>query len=467
MNDAMLEDLVRSRLRANAPHDVPEWLVLRAAAIPQSEVRARRWWRSDRSTAPRRRFAMAGIALAAVIAVGALLVVSNLGERNGVAGPGMPTLPPDTQPSLPPGAAEATRVHDGAWVSPTVAWLVDDNYQLRMTLDGGLTWSEPRPLPHDDLRGSPVFIDGSTGYAVWAPQGASPLPVIVYLTHDGGRTWSPINVGTLPTKAGDTNSLTVHFSDPRRGIVLAGDYQAAPVPSGHAGAGLHKQACAGWSTDDGGATWAPLASAPCSDHDEWASPLVGIILPSSDGGPGVSLTLDGGLTWRSGTLPGVGVDDAPFDVVFTIAPDGAPRYAYWVDRRSASASTPGPMIVAETHDGGGTWQVAYQADLPDAVGRASVVALGPNYWLASGVASGGTGTPSVPILETADGGRTWTQVGTLGTIAGESRGWIDRLHGMASGQDNSGCALPSGTPCHADGFFLSNDGGQTWHGVPF
>ena len=77
------------------------------------------------------------------------------------------------------------------------------------------------------------------------------------------------------------------------------------------------------------------------------------------------------------------------------------------------------------------------------------------------------GTLPRPILETADGGRTWLPVGTLGTIDGAVSGWSDRLHGMASGQDDSGCSLPSGTPCPSSGWFLTNDGGQTWHGVPF
>jgi len=482
MNDEMLEGLVRARLRANAPHDVPERLVLRATAIPQARVRNRRWWQPGRSAASGNRFAVAGIALVAVLALGVVLAISGSDRPNDVAAPALPTLPAVTGPSLPPGAAHPTRVNDGAWVTPATAWLVDDSYNLRITTDGGLTWSEPRPLPHDDLRGSPQFLDGSNGVAVWAPQETNPLPVVVYITHDGGTTWSSVNVGTLPSQAGNANSLTVHFSDLAHGIVLGGDYLAGPAPSGHAGAGLQKQACAGWSTADGGATWTPLADPPCSDRDWWASPLVGIVLPISAGGPVASVTLDGGLSWRSGTLPDVGVDDAPFSVVFTVRADGTPRLAYRVDRGTASSSAPGSatpgspssaagmVIVAESHDGGATWQEAYRfPDLePTGLGPSTTVtALGPDHWIATGGVPEPTTTTPVPILETADGGRTWTQVGTLGAIAGVSWGWFDRLHGMALGQDNSGCALPSGTPCHVSGLFLTNDGGQTWHGVPF
>jgi photosystem II stability/assembly factor-like uncharacterized protein len=469
MTDDALEDLVRSRLRAAAPRDVPEQLVLRAAAIPIADRRRRRWpWSAAAHPVGRRARLAFAVLLVGVLAASALLV-PRLGDLGGVASPAIPTLLPVSQPSLPPGAVDPTAIQAGAWVSDTVAWLVDGQSRMRMTTDGGQTWSEPRPLPflQDELRGGPEFIDSSTGYAVWAAQGVTPVEVTVALTHDGGRTWQSTVAGALAGAAGDSNSLTVHFSDPSHGIVLAGDYTARSIPAGHAGAGMQAQGCAGWSTADGGATWAPIPGAPCSDHDFWASPSMGIIMPASDGGPSVSTTLDGGHTWTRGRLPGVGIDDAPFFVVFTLAPDGAPRLAYWVYRRPDPLSTSEPVIVVESYDGGATWQEVYEADVPNAVARETVVALGPDHWLASGVAADGNGTPPVPILETADGGRTWTRVGTLGDINGTSRGWFDRLHGMASGQDNSGCALPSGTPCHVGGFFLTNDGGQTWHGVPF
>ena len=468
MNDEPLEDLIRSRLRARAPHDVPETLFLRAAGIPrQAREGRRRWPAVDTGVRDRRLVFMTLVVAVAVL--GSLLLIARLGNPNGVASPAIPTLPPVTQPSLPPRAANPTRIVAGAWVSPTVAWLVDDQNGLRMTTDGGQSWSNPRPLPRpqDELRGGPTFMDDSTGFAVWAPQGGNPVAVWVYLTHDGGRTWSSTHVGTLASQAGDSNSLTAHFSDPEHGVVLAGDYRAGPVPSGHAGAGLQAAACAGWSTSDGGATWIAIPGAPCSDHDDWASPLVGILMPVSDGGPTVSLTLDGGLTWRSGTLPGVGVDDAPIYVVFTIAPDGSPRLAYWVDRRNGEPATHGAVTVVESHDGGTSWEEAYEFEPPSALSLDTVTALGSDHWVATGAASQSTAAPPVPILETADGGRTWVRVGTLGSIDGQSLGWYDRLHGTASGQDNSGCSLPSGTPCHASGFFLTNDGGQTWHGVPF
>ena len=468
MTDDMLEERIRVKLRATVPLEVPETLVIRATAIPQTTARARTWpWtRSTRVGRRSFRFASAVAALVMVAVIGALLI-SRPSERGSVAGPGIPTLPPVTQPSLPPAAASPTTINDGAWVSPNVAWLVDDQNRLRMTTDGGLTWSEPRPLPHDDLR-LLTFTDASTGYAMWSPRDVRPVQVDLYLTHDGGMTWSSTPVGTVPSGADDTNSLSVHFSDPLHAVALAGVYSHAVAKPGHAGAGLVAVACAGWSSGDGGTTWAPIPGAPCSDDDLWASPSVGLIIPVADGGPLVSLTTDGGLTWTRGSLPGVTSGDSPSFAVLTLAPDGAPCIVYRVYHAGDLPSAQHPLVAAESRDNGATWQLAYHLDAP-AIADLSITVLGPEHWLATGPTEPGTYTPQVPISETADGGRTWVMTGTLGAINGESRRpWLDRLHGMIVGADNSGCARGSGTPCHDSGaWFLTNDGGQTWRGVPF
>jgi hypothetical protein len=469
MNDEALEELVRARLRLRAPQDVPAILVLRAAAIPAGGRGSGTAKGRDRAKVPVRWFAFLAPALVAVIVLVGLAVTTRPAPSNSVASQVIPTMPPVTQPSLPPAAAHPSAILAGAWLTPDAAWLVDAQNRLRVTTDGGQTWSEPRPLPRpvDELRGGPTFIDASIGYAVWTPQDVDPVPVWVYRTDDGGRRWSSSQVGTLPSPAGDSVSATVHFTDGAHGLALAGSYHAGPVPSGHAGSGLLAQACGAWMTADAGVTWAVLPGAPCSDHDEWAATSAGIVMPAADGGPDVSLTLDGGATWRTGALPGVGADDAPFETVFTLTPDGSARLAYRVLRGAAGSAIAAQVISAESRDAGATWQQAYELEPPAGLSPDTVRALGADHWIATGFATSGSPAQAVPIFETGDGGRTWSIVGSLGTVSGQSLGWLDRLHGMASGQDNSGCALPSGTPCHADGFFLTNDGGRTWHGVPF
>lgn len=463
MNDEALEELVRAWLRMRAPQDVPATLVLRAAAIPTGSRGSATAAGRNGSQVRVRWFALLAPALLAVIVLGGVAVATRLAPLPGAASQAIPTLPPVAQPSLPPAAAHPSAILAGAWLSPDAAWLVDEQSRLRLTTDGGQTWSEPRRLPRplDELRGGPTFIDASTGYAVWTPQDVDPVAVWVYRTDDGGRTWSSSEAGTLPSQAGDSVSATVHFSDTKHGLALAGSYRPVPVPSAHAGSGLQAQACGGWTTADGGVTWAALPGAPCSDHDEWASSSAGILMPAADGGPDVSLTLDGGATWRTGALPGVGAGDAPFETVFTLASDGSARLAYRVSRGADGSTIAAQVIVVESRDGGATWLPAYEFEPPTGFAADTVRALGADHWIATGFAQ------PVPIFETGDGGRTWSNVGSLGSINGQSLSWLDRLHGMATGQDNSGCGLPSGTPCHADGFFLTNDGGQTWHGVPF
>ena len=46
MNDDVLEDRIRAKFRATAPLAVPETLVIRAAAIPQTTQRRRSWPRT-------------------------------------------------------------------------------------------------------------------------------------------------------------------------------------------------------------------------------------------------------------------------------------------------------------------------------------------------------------------------------------------------------------------------------------
>jgi len=475
MSDEQLEGLVRSGLRERAPREVPLTLVHRAAAIT-----------SQRDTVPVETIRAPGtpalwiplvvLATAAVVFVGVLALGPRSAMPSTTGTRPVPTLPVVTQPSLPPAGilgsttVGSTKFVTGRWLTADSAWVATEDGLIWLTTDGGQSWAGPRPIgnPLAELRGGPVFLDAATGYAVWTTQPADTVEVWIDRTDDGGVTWGSVQAGTLASSSDGMDSATVHFSDARHGIALAASYAAGPVPSGHAGSGLTPRTCSGWRTDDGGATWAALPGAPCSNHDVWASPTVGILMPASDGGAEVSLTVDGGRTWKTGSLPEVTAADAPFDVTFTVAPDGQPRLAYWINTAGAGGASPARIIVAQSPDGGDTWQKVHEFEPPMALLVDTVTALTPDHWIGTGWARLKTASnPDVPVFETGDAGRTWTETGTLGAIDGSTFGWADRLHGMATGLDDSGCELPSGTPCHVDGFFLTNDGGRTWRGVPF
>jgi hypothetical protein len=357
----------------------------------------------------------------------------------------------------------------GSWITADAAWVATAEGLIWLTTDGGQSWVGPRPIgnPLDKLR-RVAFIDANNGYAVWTTEPADSVEIWVDRTDDGGVTWTSVKAGALESSADAMNNATVHFSDALHGVVLAASYDPGRSPSGNGGSGLLPRTCSGWLTNDGGATWTPLAGAPCSDRDVWASPTVGMLINLAGGGPNVSTTLDGGRTWQRGALPEVTASDTPFDVTFTVALDGRARLAYWVLSADAAGPPPVRILVAQTPDGGVTWEKAYEFDAPIGLEANTVTTLTPDHWIGTGLARVKTASnPDVPVFETGDAGRTWTETGTLGAIDGSTFGWSDRLHGMARGQDDSGCDLPSGIPCHIDGFFLTNDGGRTWHQVPF
>ncbi len=473
MNDEQLEGLVRAALQERAPREVPPTLAHRAAAIPTRpgaipvEAMREPWSRT-------RWFALLAVAVAAIVVITGIALVPRSAPPSTTGTRPVPTLPPVTQPSLPPAGdgstmTGSTMIIAGQWLGADSAWVAMEG-AIWVTTDGAQTWSGPRPLPRSfsELRGGPVFMDADTGYAVWTTQPADSVEIWVDRTNDGGVTWTSVQAGALESSSDEMNSTTVHFSDALHGIALAASYVPGPVPSGHAGSGLTPRTCSGWQTDDGGATWTDLPGAPCSDHAVWASPTVGILMPAADGGADVSVTVDGGRTWTTGSLPEVSSADAPFDVTFTVAPDGQPRLAYWINTAEAGGASPARILVAQSPDGGATWEKAYDFEPPMALETDYVTALTPDHWIGTGRARIKTTTnPDVPVFETGDAGRTWTETGTMGAIDGSTFGWSDRLHGMATGQHNSGCELPSGRPCHVYGFFLTNDGGKTWHQVPF
>ncbi len=68
--------------------------------------------------------------------------------------------------------------------------------------------------------------------------------------------------------------------------------------------------------------------------------------------------------------------------------------------------------------------------------------------------------------ETWNGGRGWTAAGSLDVLP-ETMAWADRSQGVLQGQP---IVCPAGQGCSNDPFatvFFTNDGGRTWHQVPF
>lgn len=457
------ERTLRERLQAGlVPPSTPDRLLLTLDAIADHAVRAERPRRRLLDHAPsfgrpglagRLRVGLAVVA-AIVIVAGALTLGSSFWGQQGVAATPFPALPSAAPHPLP-------MINQGAWVSPDVAWVEASDDQLYLTDDGGMTWSGPRPLPAMYLR-EIGFRDASNGWAVFAPQQVEQAPVDVYLTHDGGRSWSKTTVGTISSAVdGHMVGLTLHFSDAEHGVVLAGDYVSL---AGGGGMGIVPMTCLGWTTGDGGATWRQLTDAPCALHDWWATPQVGVLLSVETGGPETWLTTDGGETWTKGRLP-ADMTSAPEVLVFTLAADGTPRLVTAPGGGTADPITTHAGSALETRDGGRTWAVAHDVAPPEDHGAASSggsAAAGPDDWLITWMRGG---VAPATLYETQDAGRTWREVTTLPNGLQGLR-WLDRLHAIGGGLDDSGCSRPDATPCHVPTLLLTNDGGETWHGLP-
>ena len=159
-------------------------------------------------------------------------------------------------------------------------------------------------------------------------------------------------------------------------------------------------------------------------------------------------------------------DDNVYPFVLVETGAGRLRFAMTTLPRDGTAAGAAPLVVVESGDGGATWQEAYRSSAIGALSLSGVTALGEDHWMANQELDVSTRPYRESVLlETEDGGQHWAIVGTLGTISGTVQ-WLDRLHAMAQGVDMGACSADGS--CGGQGtVFLTNDGGLTWHKVPF
>ena len=447
LDERRLRDEIR---RALMPPPTPAGLqaaVEALAADPPSAGRGPAWWRNAGTRGLR---AAAGAAAVVVVVVGALLVFQS---RNGdrVAATPLPTLPAITQPALPSAAPSPTILDAGRWLDATTAWSLDAGRNVRITTDAGQHWSQPHPIPNDPDLGLD-FHDATHGYTAWIGASGEQRDVTVSLTDDGGTTWRTIPLASIPGSAGDALG-NVHFSDPDHGVMLVTTWTGGPIRS--------LDACLGWSTADRGATWSSIIGAPCFDvgGPQWGDASTGIV--ARERGATVALTRDGGRTWINGTLP-EGIAGASFRWL-AIPRDGA------IVRLVGAALPEGvlrpfPLVVLAPAADGTAWTVV---DQPAGMNANTIMALDPldlQHWLALVVTEDG-GTTS--LVETFDGGRSWSTFADTGLMTGSLLDFADRLHGTVQGLRLEG-ACGSEPGCSGTGtMWFTNDGGQSWHQVPF
>ena len=382
-----------------------------------------------------------------------------------------PAQPAVTVPLVEPSSfvepAAPSSVMSIGRVDARVGWAAisgPDGDNLEVTTDGGVTWSEPRVLPNS---GQLQFVDENRGWLL-PSGGATPgssQPLTVYSTSDGGRSWqaTPVDMGSALTGV-DVSSVGgfalfdgIHFRDATHGelyLTLAYGPDASDMTK-------WKTVCSQASTTDGGATWSAPRDGPCMGQVTFTSSSLGYA-QNWDGGPTVYVTADGGRTWVSGNLP-------PASVEPSSGPGGSP--IRMVERRSDGSlyvlvSSSGDTNVDVSTDGGKSWIQSGPAVGLMATASYSVAWLGEGHWIALQMGSNIGG--SEDLLETFDGGLTWTPVRGQGLEAtGDAMAFVSPTDGWLAGAYSVCQSQADGsTACQAAvDVIATSDGGRTWNPI--
>ncbi len=313
-------------------------------------------------------------------------------------------------------------------------WIADGRAILA-TSDGGRNW-----VKQHEAGGAVTSLDALPGGVVLGIAGDELLA-----TGDGGQTWRRVDAkGLLPVEQGLPPVEWIDFADPARGWA-----------GGRGRRGLFR-------TLDGGRNWQAVDS-PCTPlggggRYSFINPDTGWVLCSYGGAGGKSSkavfkTEDGGEDWELLTentprneIPGsVSTASGDRDLHFLDDRHGWATGAYgllattdggrsWQGVRVANImlGEPTPIMarfvspeqgyvlyssaLLETRDAGATWAKRYPAtDPPPAYsgGGPGGMQVFDFFDGNTGVAAG-TLLDKGAILRTADGGRTWRQVGTVG-----------------------------------------------------
>ena len=172
-----------------------------------------------------------------------------------------------------------------------------------VTHDGGKTWTTDRVSTFSPIVDVRIFaLDRDHAWAlVELEHGMSSMPGLLYLTDDGGKGW--MTVVPPPPNAGELS-----FLDDRRGFLLASTTTTSPPNL--------------WRTEDRGLSWKKVLD----ESDEVSG------MPIFDGDDAIvvakelHVTTDGGAHWRKGSARPDGAIGQLGGVVWRVGDDG--RFAF-------------------------------------------------------------------------------------------------------------------------------------------
>ena len=283
---------------------------------------------------------------------------------------------------------------DIAFVSPTTGWYGNGKGKVYGTTDGGDSWTLLWERPGTFVR-SLGFIDEQRGFlgnvgTNYYPGVSDPHPL--YLTTDGGRSWSPVAAPGIEDVAGICGIDIL----PVRRLFQGGTRTAHVV---HAAGRVGGPARVMRSEDDG-ESWRVIDLSPLAGmilDVKFHTPAVGFVAAAAPSGSGdgearILRTLDGGRNWAAVYRSG-----RPKENVWKMSWPSA-RVGYGTVQSYDDTAGNVRRVVVKSSDGGATWR-----ELPLDSGK-GIQEFGIGFaderhgWI--GARDHG--------YETLDGGRSWS-----------------------------------------------------------
>lgn len=260
-------------------------------------------------------------------------------------------------------------------VDPLKLYAVADGALYRTT-DGGATWSAPVPLPAEITGGLldrlVATVEPGLLYAWSSARGAA---ACLGRSDDGGETWKAL----LPGEA--CSEPAISAESPNFIQILAGPENRL------------------WTSRSRGDEWDRLgAPAPIRGNVFLApSPVLRVFVAGPEG---LFVTPDGGSSWRSASR---GLQAS--DVVLLESSPEAPGVLYAASARVNRADDSG-WVLHKTSDAGRTW-TALPLRNPAAL---AIDPADPEHLFAAAPRGRPDRLPTTRILESRNGGRSWTDV---------------------------------------------------------